>query len=80
LTRLPFQALKLDGALIAGLPDNNEDLATLGAIVAMAKSLDLRLIAAGVETAAQAEVLVGQGCDAAQGRHFAEPCAMKDLF
>jgi len=80
LTRLPFQALKLDGALIAGLPDNNDDLATLRAIVAMAKSLDLRLIAAGVETAAQAEVLIGQGCDAAQGRHYAEPSAIKDFF
>jgi EAL domain-containing protein (putative c-di-GMP-specific phosphodiesterase class I) len=43
-------------------------------------ALEQALHHAGVETAAQAEILVGQGCDAAQGRHFAEPCTMNDLF
>jgi predicted signal transduction protein with EAL and GGDEF domain len=43
-------------------------------------ALEQALHHAGVEKAAQAAVLVGQGCDAAQGRHFAEPCTMNDLF
>jgi diguanylate cyclase (GGDEF)-like protein/PAS domain S-box-containing protein len=75
LKRFPIDILKIDRSFIKDLPDDTEDAALTSAIIAMGKILKLELIAEGVETAAQAEFLVRQGCYLHQGFLFsrAEP-------
>jgi EAL domain-containing protein (putative c-di-GMP-specific phosphodiesterase class I) len=67
LTRLPIQAVKIDQRFVHGLEQNRNDEAITQAIVALSHSLGLRVIAEGVETAAQLEFLKRHGCDEAQG-------------
>ena len=55
------------------MPDDADDAALTSAIIAMGKILRLELIAEGVETAAQAEFLVNQGCHLHQGFLFSRP-------
>lgn len=66
---LPIDALKIDKSFIGGLPDDN---AMAGVIIAMAKALDLNVIAQGVEQEAQREWLVQQGVIYAQGGLYAK--------
>ena len=75
LRRLPISELKIDRSFVNNLVDNADDQALTGALVAMAKALKLRLVAEGVETAAQAALLHQLGCEAAQGYWFARPLA-----
>jgi EAL domain-containing protein (putative c-di-GMP-specific phosphodiesterase class I) len=67
LKRLPLHWLKLDRSMIEGIVDDERDLAVLRGIVAMARALGLKVLAEGIETEAQREVIVREGCDAWQG-------------
>ncbi len=73
LTRLPVSVLKIDKAFIDGLGTDEEETAIVAAIITLGHTLGLRVIAEGVETAAQAGLLRALGCDQAQGYHFARP-------
>ncbi|MES3023893.1 MAG: EAL domain-containing protein [Pseudomonadota bacterium] len=73
LKRFPFDFVKIDRSFIAGLPDDAEDAAIAAAIIAMAHSLNLRVVAEGVETAAQRDFLRQLGCDELQGFFFSRP-------
>jgi len=73
LKRLPIHVLKIDRSFILGVPGDAHDVAICKAIVAMARSLQLAVVAEGVETAQQAEFLRSIGCELAQGFLFAEP-------
>jgi EAL domain-containing protein (putative c-di-GMP-specific phosphodiesterase class I) len=73
LTKLPVQTLKIDRSFIAGLPDAYDDVAVVEAICAMAHKLRLQVLAEGVETAAQLQMVRDLGCDAAQGYFFSRP-------
>jgi diguanylate cyclase (GGDEF)-like protein len=73
LTRLPLDAIKVDRAFVDGLGTDGRDTAITEAIVAMSRALSLEVIAAGVETQAQAEALLAMGCRLAQGYHFSRP-------
>lgn len=64
---LPLQALKLDRSMIEGIADDERDLAVLRGIIAMADALGLQVIAEGIETAAQRDVAVREGCAVWQG-------------
>ena len=64
---LPLAALKLDRSMVEGIATDRRDLAVFRAIVAMAKALDLRVIAEGVETEAQRAAVIREGCDRWQG-------------
>jgi EAL domain-containing protein (putative c-di-GMP-specific phosphodiesterase class I) len=73
LKRFRFDVLKIDRSFIAGLPDNADDVSLVKAILAMAKGLDLKVVAEGVETQEQLRFVRARGCDFAQGYYFARP-------
>jgi hypothetical protein len=73
LKRFRFDVLKIDRSFVAGLPDNPDDVSLVKAILAMARGLDLKVVAEGVETQGQLRFLAIQGCDLAQGYLLARP-------
>jgi predicted signal transduction protein with EAL and GGDEF domain len=73
LKRFRFDVLKIDRSFVAGLPQDADDVSLVKAILAMARGLDLRVLAEGVETRAQLDFLTAQGCDFAQGYLIARP-------
>lgn len=73
LKRLPLDALKLDRSMIAGVADGERDVAVLRAIVALAQALDLKVVAEGVETEEQRQVVLAEGCACWQGFLSGEP-------
>jgi diguanylate cyclase (GGDEF)-like protein len=73
LKRFPVDALKVDRSFVAGLGSDDGDRALIGAIMGVARALDLKVIAEGVETPLQAAELVKLGCVTAQGFLYAEP-------
>ncbi|MBF8273072.1 MAG: response regulator receiver modulated diguanylate cyclase/phosphodiesterase with PAS/PAC sensor(s) [Magnetococcales bacterium] len=75
LKRLPIQALKIDQSFVRELTENSDDAAIVLAIVSMAKSLKLHVVAEGVETKEQAEFLERIECDELQGYYFSRPLA-----
>jgi diguanylate cyclase (GGDEF)-like protein len=73
LTRIGVSEVKLDPALVTGMPDNPERRMTVESLVRLAQSLGIRAVGEGVETDAEAAVLRLVGCDAAQGWLFGRP-------
>ncbi len=73
LKRFPIDSVKIDRSFIQGLPDDGDDAAITQAIIAMAHSLRLKVIAEGVETAEQLGFLREHGCDEMQGYLFSRP-------
>ncbi len=79
LKRFPIDTLKIDRSFINDIPADSEDVAITEAIIAMAKSLDLTVVAEGVETAEQMQFLQGQRCDEMQGYFFSKPISAEQL-
>jgi EAL domain-containing protein (putative c-di-GMP-specific phosphodiesterase class I) len=79
LTRLPVDALKIDQSFVRNLSAHSEGTAIVRAIIAMAHSLKLKVIAEGVETGDQLEFLRSEGCDKIQGYLFARPLSQPDI-
>jgi diguanylate cyclase (GGDEF)-like protein/PAS domain S-box-containing protein len=73
LKKFDIDYLKIDQSFTRNLAPGSDDLALCEAIVVMAHKLGLKVIAEGVETAEQRDLLVGIGCDYAQGYLFARP-------
>ncbi|MCE0489894.1 EAL domain-containing protein [Pantoea sp. Mb-10] len=73
LKRLPASELKIDRAFVKELQAKNEDATIVSAIVALAQSLNLKVVAEGVETPAQQAFLTGLGCDMLQGYLLGKP-------
>jgi diguanylate cyclase (GGDEF)-like protein/PAS domain S-box-containing protein len=73
LQRLPIDAVKIDRSLVLQLPNGGAAAALARAVIAMAHSLDLQVIAEGVETRPQWEYLSEHGCDAMQGNYYCAP-------
>jgi diguanylate cyclase (GGDEF)-like protein/PAS domain S-box-containing protein len=80
LKRFPIDAVKIDRSFIQDLPADGDDAAITQAILAMAHSLRLEVIAEGVETAAQLRFLREHGCDEMQGYHFSKPLAEEEFL
>ena len=78
LKHLPVDALKIDRSLIEQLDSNSADQAIVGAILALARILGIRVIAEGVEKPAQLQVLAHHGCELAQGFYFSRPLPAAD--
>ncbi|MGE5468748.1 MAG: putative bifunctional diguanylate cyclase/phosphodiesterase [Ignavibacteria bacterium] len=75
LKRFKVDKLKIDQSFIRGLSSDPEDAVIVRAIIQMARSLNLRTIAEGVETPEMLEIIRLYQCDEAQGYHFARPLA-----
>ncbi|MDQ7075381.1 MAG: GGDEF domain-containing phosphodiesterase [Gammaproteobacteria bacterium] len=73
LKRFPLDILKVDRAFIKNLPDDGEDETLVRAILAMAKSLGLKVVAEGVETPGQQQMLQQLQCEYVQGYLFSKP-------
>jgi diguanylate cyclase (GGDEF)-like protein len=73
LKRFPVHYVKIDQAFIRGLNEGAEDAAITRAIIAMAHSLDLKVVAEGVEDCGQLEFLRSNGCDEVQGYLISRP-------
>ena len=79
LKRFPFDFVKIDRSFISAVDTNPEDAAIAAAIVAMAHSLHLRVVAEGVETLGQLDVMRSLHCDEIQGYYFSRPVAADDF-
>ncbi len=82
LTKLPFKVLKIDRAFIQGLPHDESHVLICKSIIDLAKSLNLHVIAEGIETKEQLRFLIKHGCDFGQGFYFSKPvefAAIADL-
>jgi diguanylate cyclase (GGDEF)-like protein len=73
LRRLPIDKLKIDRVFINEIVSRPEDASIVRAIVSLAHSLRLKVVAEGVETPAQLDFLKAVGCDEYQGYHFSRP-------
>jgi diguanylate cyclase (GGDEF)-like protein len=73
LKSFPLDQLKVDRSFIAELSDDTRSAKIVSATVEMARALGMTVVAEGVETPAQLEILQRLGCDYAQGYHFAAP-------
>ena len=79
LKRFPVGRLKIDRSFVMDLPDDPDDAAIACAIVSLAHTLQLRVIAEGVESRAQLEFLREAGCDEIQGYYLSRPVEPKAL-
>lgn len=73
LKEYPVDRIKLDRSFISQLPHDRQSLGIVRAVISLAHELDKEVIAEGVETAEQAELLADMGCDFLQGYLFSKP-------
>jgi len=79
LTRLPIDTLKIDRSFVQELEAGPESAAIVAAIIAMSRSLKLRVVAEGVETRSQMKQLFDQGCHLMQGFLFSPAVPGEDF-
>jgi EAL domain-containing protein (putative c-di-GMP-specific phosphodiesterase class I) len=75
LSKFSIDALKIEKSFIAGITKEGHDATIVSALIGMARSLKLRIVAAGVETTEQLTFLQTHKCDEAQGYYFSRPVA-----
>lgn len=73
LKRMPIETLKIDREFVKNIPGDSENEAIAEAVMAMGKSLQMRVVAEGVETAEQLRFLMERGCSEVQGYFFSKP-------
>jgi len=79
LRRFPLSRLKIDRSFIADIPEKAGDMAITSAIVSLGRTLELEVVAEGVETEEQAQFLEGAGCEMFQGFLFAKPLPASEV-
>jgi len=79
LRRLPVNILKIDRSFIQGMSRSPHDAAIVRAVISMAKSLALQVVAEGVEDASTYTLLAGLGCDLLQGYYISKPRPAAEL-
>lgn len=78
LSRFALDALKVDRAFVRDLATSPDDLAIAQAIIGLAHSLKLKVVAEGVETTEQLDLLAQRGCDEIQGYYFSRPVSVDE--
>ena len=73
---MPAQRIKIDRLFVSGLADSPQAIAIVRAVLALGKSLSIPVLAEGIETDEQLEVLRKEGCDEAQGFLLGYPAPM----
>src|SRR5687768_3078897 len=79
LVRLPISTLKIDRVFVSPINDAGANTEIVRTIIAMARNLDLKVIAEGIETQAQLDALKDLGCESGQGFLLASPMAGDEL-
>ena len=79
LKRLPVQKLKIDQGFVAGLPCDEDDVAIVRVIIALARSMGMQVHAEGIEQVEQATFLLEHDCDLGQGYWFGRPVPATSL-
>ncbi len=79
LKRLPVDKLKIDQSFINGIAEDQEDLAIVKVIIALSRSLGLDIIAEGVETEEQRDILYEYGCEYIQGYYYSKPVSPEEI-
>ncbi len=79
LRKLPIDSLKVDQSFVRQISTGGDDVAIVTAVINMARSLKLRVIAEGVETRTELEFLKAHHCDEAQGYYFSKPIAARQF-
>jgi len=79
LKRLSIHKLKIDKAFVDDLPHDSDDVAIVQAIIAITKSLNISVIAEGVETLEQQKFLLEAGCPDVQGYLYARPMPAEEV-
>ncbi|MEP7296089.1 MAG: EAL domain-containing protein [Burkholderiales bacterium] len=79
LKSFPIHALKIDRSFVRHISDNARDMTITSTIIAMARQLQLQVIAEGVETEAQARLLLEHGCVVAQGYLYGRPVSATEI-
>ena len=79
LQAFPFDKIKLDRGFVRGLGERRESVAIVRAVVALGESLGVPVLAEGIETEEQRDLLAAEGCRAGQGFLFDRPCPLEEL-
>jgi EAL domain-containing protein (putative c-di-GMP-specific phosphodiesterase class I) len=79
LRQFPIGRLKIDRSFVTNITSNADAAAIVSAVISLAKSLNLEVIAEGVETVAQIKLLQDKECDAMQGNYFSRPLPPGEL-
>jgi EAL domain-containing protein (putative c-di-GMP-specific phosphodiesterase class I) len=79
LKRLPFDCLKIDRSFVHDITHNTDDAAIASAIITLAHSMDLQVVAEGVENVEQLVYLHARGCDIVQGYLLSRPVAFENM-
>lgn len=79
LKHLPINALKIDQAFVRDILNNKGDLAIVRAMISIADSFDLKVVAEGVETPEHGTMLMGLGCNVAQGYGISRPIPAEEI-
>src|SRR5690606_27759772 len=79
LRKLPASQLKIDRSFVQDVDKEEDARAIVRAVVKLAHALNREVVAEGVETEAQQDILVRMGCDQLQGFHFAKPMPASQL-
>ncbi len=79
LKQFPVSVIKIDRSFIKELPESQDDASITTAVIALAHSLDIKVVAEGVETPEQLQFLTDHGCDMVQGYYFSQPLAEANI-
>ncbi len=79
LRRFPFDIVKIDRSFVMDIPDNKDDMAITSAVIAMSHSLNLKVVAEGIETREQLDYLLANGCEFGQGYYFSKAIPLDDI-
>jgi len=79
LKRFPIHTLKIDRSFVRDIVTDKNDHTIVAAIIAMAHSLEIEVIAEGIETAEQLQLLMAQHCNHYQGYYFSRPVPVSQI-